>query len=373
VPLVHMGEVNLTDGCIIAEMIARIWVVARWSLLSLCLTAARGQSISDKQESTEGSLRQTIQVNVDHLDTLLTKTNAPVLFLDGREIKGVSGILHNPPDASGNGALFFQLERTAENRNVWQPILSRPTFSPRRVRLSVGVPGQTPISSNFDFQLRVLHGSWFGAWVGLLAVLIVPFFFKGGRDLLLNVLREAGPVPVGQTAAYSLSRCQMAFWFVIVVLAYIFLYMVTWDYDTITTGTLTLIGISAGTAFAGAIVDTGKNSSMAAEKSQLTNELNAAPPPNAARAAEITARINAIDTQMATPIHVNWMSDLLEDANGMSFHRIQMLVWSIILVIIFVITVYNDLLMADFSGTLLGLMGISSGTYVGFKFPENKN
>jgi hypothetical protein len=28
---------------------------------------------------------------------------------------------------------------------------------------------------------------------------------------------------------------------------------------------------------------------------------------------------------------------------------------------------------ADFSTTLLGLMGISSGTYIGFEFPEQKN
>ena len=149
--------------------------------------------------------------------------------------------------------------------------------------------------------------------------------------------------------------------------------MVTWDYDTITTGTLMLIGISAGTALAGAIVDTGKNSSFAAEKTQLTNELNGNPPPNPNRVAEIQARVAAINKQLATPLHTNWMTDLLEDANGISFHRIQIFVWTFILGVVFVISVYSDLLMTDFSGTLLGLMGISSGTYVGFKFPENKN
>jgi hypothetical protein len=50
-----------------------------------------------------------------------------------------------------------------------------------------------------------------------------------------------------------------------------------------------------------------------------------------------------------------------------------MFVWTIVLGIIFVISAYTDLLMPNFSATLLGLMGISAGTYVGFKFPEQKN
>ena len=40
--------------------------------------------------------------------------------------------------------------------------------------------------------------------------------------------------------------------------------------------------------------------------------------------------------------------------------------------IMFLSSVYNDLTMREFSPTLLGLMGISSGTYIGFKFPEQR-
>ena len=39
---------------------------------------------------------------------------------------------------------------------------------------------------------------------------------------------------------------------------------------------------------------------------------------------------------------------------------------------IFVASVYKNLSMPQFSATLLGLMGISSGTYLGFKVPETK-
>jgi hypothetical protein len=66
----------------------------------------------------------------------------------------------------------------------------------------------------------------------------------------------------------------------------------------------------------------------------------------------------------------SWHLDLLSDENGVSLHRLQMAVWSIALMAVFVRAVHTDLLMPEFDATLLGLMGISSGAYIGFKFPE---
>jgi hypothetical protein len=58
------------------------------------------------------------------------------------------------------------------------------------------------------------------------------------------------------------------------------------------------------------------------------------------------------------------------ERTGISFHRFQMAIWTLALVLVFVRAVWTDILMPDFDATLLGLMGISSGTYLGFKFPE---
>jgi hypothetical protein len=62
--------------------------------------------------------------------------------------------------------------------------------------------------------------------------------------------------------------------------------------------------------------------------------------------------------------------DLLSDANGISLHRFQMMVWTLVLGIIFVASVVYTLGMPTFGGTLLAIMGISGGTYLGFEFPE---
>ncbi|MFP5284494.1 MAG: hypothetical protein ACLGI9_02030, partial [Thermoanaerobaculia bacterium] len=66
-----------------------------------------------------------------------------------------------------------------------------------------------------------------------------------------------------------------------------------------------------------------------------------------------------------------FLLDVLSDNYGVNFHRFQALAWTGVLGIIFASHVYRDLAMPQLSETLLGLMGISSGTYLSLKIPEN--
>ena len=75
-------------------------------------------------------------------------------------------------------------------------------------------------------------------------------------------------------------------------------------------------------------------------------------------------------------LHWNqWILDLLSEENDMSkpqimsFHRFQIIVWTLVLGVVFCSEVLTKLGMPNFDSTLLILMGISSGTYLGFKFP----
>ena len=47
-----------------------------------------------------------------------------------------------------------------------------------------------------------------------------------------------------------------------------------------------------------------------------------------------------------------------------------MFVWTLALGVIFIVKVARNLEMPDFDTSVLGLMGISSGTYLGMKIPE---
>jgi hypothetical protein len=183
------------------------------------------------------------------------------------------------------------------------------------------------------------------------------------------------------------------------------IWLITDALDTITASLLALMGISAGTALGEALIDTGKDTTMANQLQDLTAEkqaleqgiaqtqsdLDAIDPASASptdqsnrellnrQMTDSRTRLNQIDQQLRTLIlqssptaSAGFLRDILSDSSGYSFHRFQIFAWTIVLGIIFVSSVYNNLTMPEFSATLLGLMGLSAGTYIGFKFPEQK-
>jgi len=197
----------------------------------------------------------------------------------------------------------------------------------------------------------------------------------------------------------------MAFWFFLIYTSYVAIWLVTDALDTITASLLALMGISAGTALGEALIDNGKDTAntnqvqdLTAEKaaleqtvSQIETELttiNAAPATitdqsnreavqrqltdGRTRLNQIDQQLRVLNSQQAPTTSQGFLRDLLSDGSGYSFHRFQIFAWTIVLGIIFLSSVYNNLTMPEFSPTLLGLMGLSAGTYIGFKFPEQK-
>jgi hypothetical protein len=87
------------------------------------------------------------------------------------------------------------------------------------------------------------------------------------------------------------------------------------------------------------------------------------------------AKLIALNNQLSAVVEVpqtrGAVRDILGDSNGIfGLHRFQIVVWTVVLGIIFCVSVVMELKMPDFSTTLLATMGISAGTYLGFKFPE---
>jgi hypothetical protein len=62
--------------------------------------------------------------------------------------------------------------------------------------------------------------------------------------------------------------------------------------------------------------------------------------------------------------------DILCDSQGAKLQRIQMVIWTCILGIIFTWNVVWNFVFVDFDTNLLLLMGIASSTYLGFKTQE---
>jgi hypothetical protein len=350
----------------------------------------------------------------------------------------------NPPDpvqkkaAPGRSWLEFTLKRDAANklsRADWDPVLRTPGISPK-MDLAVGIydgnrntahvmaptVGANMADPQLEFHLRRI--AWDG-WtvVGLILLIgaIIGFLYLLLRSGIVRdttcAVREDGLPPL------SLGRCQMAFWFFLVICAFYFLWLITGrgDTDTVNSTILILIGISAGTGLGSAILSKNEAETDAAKQQAEADAAggvapavvapapNPTPPPptptplepkeivvypdkiKAAKAALAQAKeAKNIDQVTAQTIEVtkwkralkHWrarnrgqlLKDLLseEDASAgqgrvITFHRFQIVGWTLILGVVFVSEVLSKLAMPVFDATLLTLMGISSGTYLGFK------
>ena len=274
-------------------------------------------------------------VSVCHLDAFFASAEAaqaPItLFVEGRDTG-------NEPVGVDleSGTLTFVLDRTDANRDLWRPFLYDPLFDPEvSMRVSVGIHGERPLprvpGSNMEIRVRKVYVDWTTwVWLGFLLVFVIVMIICARST---DLVRE-GPAVEGVKQAYSLGRAQMAWWFFLVVLSYSFIWLVTGDRDTIPTSILALMGISSATALAAVLVPTP-------------------------------------DAETGGRRSIGWWRDLIADDRGtVALDRLQIVVWTFVLSGIFLFSVIWELTMPEFSATLLALMGISSGTYIGFKLPQ---
>jgi hypothetical protein len=343
-------------------------------------------------------LRDILTVEVTGLDNLAAEAACRgkdiVLYLDDREL---SDVVAFPPSNPNQQILRFPLRRTEESRDVWTYLLGRPGFSPRETKVSIGVQDQFAIdaqsAATSTIALHVIPIGWFLFWLALFLGFLIGFFYLARHS---NVLRDSVGLPAqGGRKPYSLARFQASWWFFLVLASYLFIGMITGDFSTTITPTvLILMGISAGTVVGSAFVDASKTNptataqvaqarqSLQAEIGQMNSEMQAAKvalqqnPDNVDAAQAMAAKTEEIETKKSQLRKLrneseSFLQDVLSDTNGVSFHRFQMLAWTIVLGIIFCGQVYQALAMPEFGETLLSLTGISAGTYLGLKIPED--
>jgi hypothetical protein len=325
------------------------------------------------------------------------------LFFDGRELEALDGTVYD----SSRHAFKFRLRRNDQNKAVWTGLLGSPTTSLHRsvtVALGTRAKDQSPLptisgdGTNATFQLRMFSPLLLAIAVAMI-VLVVSLVWghaKKRTTLRDNLLPQLEPA----RQPYSLARWQMAFWFTLIFASFFFLFILLWDTNTISSQALALMGISGATALASVAIDVVKNSPAdAANRGLQALGLNhyddvvrmrqeiaakqtelATPSSTEERRkqlqAEIQDRNNILrmyDDKVRPFASQGWFTDITYDLNGTALHRLQVLCWTIALGVVFLISVYRELSMPDFNGTLLALMSISSAGYVGFKIPEANN
>lgn len=333
-------------------------------------------------------LGDTVTVSIEHDDVFrkLVKTNTVTLFLNGQDAQ-----IAPLDDATSN--YVFRLERNDDNKKLWERILESPFTEPRAdLHVSVGIndkdgkpvpvaDGATSLPVAPDVKKLTLQKTDFAApapwiWIVLLVVVLYYFVFLVRTT---DILRNGSSVG-GVKQAYSLGRTQMAWWMFIVVVSYVTIWMITGNRDTVTNSTLILVGISGATALGAVAIDATASSRVKTAVERLNSEMNtlrvlaAAPDATDALKAALNDRIAEIQKEQAniikTPPSVNWLRDIITDDSGaVAVHRLQNLLWTFVLGVVFVVSVAHVLSMPTFNETLLALMGISGATYLGFKLP----
>jgi hypothetical protein len=241
---------------------------------------------------------------------------------------------------------------------------------------------ETPVR----FTIVPINDPWTWGGISFVVALLVLFLVLAHRSSILrDPTRELGP---GEFGSYSLARTQIAWWLFIIIGSFVYIWMVTGDHETVTQGVLVLIGISTAAGLGSVVVDSGKqdqrktleiqHNALGVEIAGLEQQiavLGAVADALKAILIQKFAELKDIENKLQNlPLppgaSERFLTDILSDDQGVSLHRFQMAAWTVILGIVFIHEVWSKLAMPDFNATLLGLMGISAGTYVAFKIPD---
>jgi hypothetical protein len=294
--------------------------------------------------------------------------------------------------------------------------MEKPSFSmPSKVTLTLksgsdtlALPtAVTPQAKDWRCQFHLIGISQWMFWSISIVFAVIALslgFFAAQTDILRDPCRRRpeGVEPV------SLARTQMAFWFVVIAAAFLFLWVTTGNITTINGTCLVLLAIGTSTALASAQINSGKErrkdlsdalqktphemlkmtpeemqNALAARITELEHaEPDAITAEEKAQVIEILER-HREEVKCFLERQPSWLpktvyfwkyrlgsvfEDLLtEEAGTYDFQRFQILAWTLVLGTVFVVKVFYERVMPTFDTNVLLLMGISSGAYLGFK------
>ena len=245
---------------------------------------------------------------------------------------------------------------------------------PKHVALALPVPSEDVNSK--DTALKLISNAKAASFLvrpneltnviyTAILVLIVGLGILGYKS---DLLRDSGVEPkLPGRKPFSLARTQLAVWTVVIVGSYLLLVAVLGGTNPFNTTALILIGVSAATGLTATAIDDGATA-KAAKTEPANDAAGADQPPPAKDAADVDQPPPATVAKPKEPrVSKGFLIDILSDDEGVTIYRLQMAVWTLALAAVFFYKVWTELAMPEFSGTLLGLLGVSNGTYVGLK------
>jgi len=262
-------------------------------------------------------------------DTCCLKMNDTLIYLS------INGMPHPDLSAKGfdkvNNSVIFYLDRNSISFKTMAQRLSSPIDKIVLSSLSICVKGHPSIQSKVTGFSLFFASQQTKLWTVLIIVVIILTFFLLGKYTSILQIGE-------EDTRYSLALTQMVFWTVLISSSVIYISLTTKNLPDLSGSSLVLMGISiTTTAVSKTITDYNKNKPA------------------------------------VKPKKGKFLQDIISDNDGVAVHRLQVVLWTCILGVIFILRVFINQKIPDFPENYLLLTGISSGTYVLLKTVENRN
>lgn len=282
--------------------------------------------------SKTARLGDSLIMRVSNLKSLVDKSsldNPIVLYINNIPFGTIVGHHNIRKDEE----ISFVLDRFSGDNSSWNKIL-RSGLLKKSFDLNVGLLNKSLVSNDVEgitFYLRsYLELIPFLLLIGLIITLTWYLVFKKG---LLQVT-------VGGITSYSVSSIHLFFWTIIVLTSYIIIWWCCDDINSLDSSNLILLGISAATTSAGAVINSTQN------------------------AANKTLSVGNIKSG-------SFIMDLFSQNNVISIDRYQLVMFNLVVGVFFIYRVLAELTMPVLDPTLLTLLGISSLTYASVKAVKN--
>jgi len=276
-----------------------------------------------------------ISIKVKNLDVLLKQqkfceakiksdTLCPIiLFINGIAADDIKAYSINKDSST----IIFSLDRNSASikkihfEYLWSSVL---------VNFSVGLKDSEPAS--IDPKMPKIYFKY----VTNLSFYIIILMILGTIAIFATLVKKTDLIRItDKKSRFSLGLAQLLFWVFLIAIAFIYIWITTTEMYPITGSVLVLLTISLSTSGGARLVDKARD-------------------PN----------------RIFEPSGGHFFKDIISDDAGYSVHRVQMVIWTVILGIIFIHEVVVEQQMPQFDSNLLLLMGISSTGYVGLKSIE---
>ncbi len=193
---------------------------------------------------------------------------------------------------------------------------------------------------NVELGEQILLAKRIAASTALVALLV-------GSYILLQddkALRDSSELVSNKP--YSFARVQMWWWTIIILGSFLGVYAVSGNIWVLNATCLTLLGISGATTASGRMIDNSHSNDATVSRHQ--------------------------DRDPSQGL----VKDILSDENGLSIHRFQAMIFNLAYGFSFLVDVFSHVhangAFPNYDASVLGLMGISSGTYVFMKMNESQ-